>query len=446
MLTSKPKNKITRMLPDDELEEIPQVEEIPQAEDISQFGQGAMALNAASPAVAALPQPKWVRLIREDVERLPEDARVKDIVQLRKLLRRAILVEHTTIPPYLCALYSLQDGTNQESAEVIKSVLVEEMLHWILAANVLNAIGGEPCVNDPRFIPTYPSNLLDLLNTKTDSTPSSLDDLLKIDALTASNGARSNASTDAIEVGILKFSEEAIDVFLEIETPVPVGGESSGNPTIGSFYKIIIDGLERLEAEARSKGESIFTQEDPERAKRQITPEHYYGSGGKIVVVTDIHTARKALKEIVFQGEGFDPRFFDEDISIGDYDEIGHFYRFNQIKQGRYYEEGDTPATGPRGATLYVDWSKVYQMKPNPSLSDYRHNPELLEKGKQFNQGYMSLLDKMQNAFTGHPDSLQEAVVFMFRLKYLAEELLKNPIGEKNMAAGPIFGYLGASE
>jgi hypothetical protein len=438
MLTSKPKNKIKRMLPDDELEEIPQLD------------QGAMALDvaplkAASPVAASLPQPKWVRLIREDVERMPEEARVKDIVQLRKLLRRAILVEHTTIPPYLCALYSLQDGSNAESAEVIKSVLVEEMLHWILAANVLNAIGGEPCVNDPRFIPTYPSNLLDLLNTKTDSAPTSLDELLKIDALTASNGAQSDSSADAIEVGLLKFSEEAIDTFLEIETPIPVGGKSSGNPTIGSFYKIIIDGLERLEAEAKSKGETIFTQ-DPERQKRQITPEHYYGSGGKIVVVTDIHTARKALKEIVFQGEGFDPRFFDEDISIGDYDEIGHFYRFNQIKKGRYYEEGDTPATGPRGATLFVDWNKVYPMKPNPTLSDYRHNPELQAKGKAFNEGYMSLLDKMQNAFTGQPDALQEAVVFMFRLKYLASELMKNPTGEKNMAAGPIFGYLGTTE
>jgi len=437
MLTSKSKNKIKRMLPGDELEEIPQLDQRAMSFEV--------ASSSASSPVAALPQPKWVRLIQEDIQRLPDEARVKDIVQLRKLLRRAILVEHTTIPPYLCALYSLQDGSNQESAEVIKSVLVEEMLHWILAANVLNAIGGEPCVNDPRFIPTYPSNLLDLLNTKTDSNPTSLDDLLKIDALTASNNAQSDATVDAIEVGLLKFSEEAIDVFLEIETPVPVGGESSGNPTIGSFYKIIIDGLETLEAEAQSKGESIFTQ-DPERAKRQITPEHYYGSGGKIVVVTDIHTARKALKEIVFQGEGFDPKFFEEDISIGDYDEIGHFYRFNQIKEGRYYEEGDTPATGPRGATLLVDWNKVYPMKPNPTLSDYRHNPELLEKGKAFNQGYMNLLDKMQQAFTGHPDALQEAVVFMFRLKYLAEELLKNPIGEKKIAAGPIFGHLSTPE
>ncbi|MBC7911542.1 MAG: ferritin-like protein [Pyrinomonadaceae bacterium] len=432
MLTSKPKNKIKRMLPGDEPEEAPKLR------------RGARAAIAES-LPSALPQPKWVRLIREDVERLPEEARVKNIKQLRKLLRRAILIEHTTIPPYLCALYSLQEGTNQESAEVIKSVLVEEMLHWILAANVLNAIGGEPCVNEPRFIPSYPSNLLDLLNTKTDTGVTSLKELLKVDALSASNGKQSNGSTDAIEVGLLRFSEEAIDTFLEIETPVPVGGESSGNPTIGTFYKILIHGLETLEAEAHAKGKTIFTK-DPERRKRQITPEHYYGSGGKAVVVTDLHTARKALKEIIFQGEGFDPRFFEKDISIGDYDEIGHFYRFNQIKQGRYYEEGDTPETGPRGATLRVDWDEVYQMKPNPTLKDYRHDPDLRAKGKAFNQGYMNLLDKMQKAFTGQPDALQEAVVYMFELKYLAGELLKNPIGAGELAAGPIFGYLGKTK
>lgn len=432
MLTSKPKNKLKRMLPGDEPEETGQLE----------LGAGE-ARGAMLPS--ALPQPRWVRLIREVVQRLPEPHRVKDIVQLRKLLRRAILVEHTTIPPYLCALYSLQDGTNQESAQVIKSVLVEEMLHMILAANVLNAIGGEPSVNDPRFIPSYPSNLLDLLNTRTDMGVTTLDELLKIDALTASQPVGGNGSQDSIEVGIVKFSPQTIDVFLEIESPVPVGGEESGNPTIGSFYKIIIDGLERLEAEAHAKGETIFTQ-DPEQQKRQITPEHYYGSGGKAVVVTDLYTARKALKEIVFQGEGFDPRFFDKDISIGDYDEIGHYFRFNQIKQGRYYEEGDTPETGPRGASLLVEWNKVYPMKPNPSLKDYSHNKELQRMGAAFNQGYMRLLDKMQAAFTGQPDSLQDAVVFMFELKYLAAELLKNPIGAGNLSAGPIFGYLAKTD
>lgn len=158
------------------------------------------------------------------------------------------------------------------------------------------------------------------------------------------------------------------------------------------------------------------------------------------MVVTDLCTARDALQEIVFQGEGFDPRFYEKEISLGDYDEIGHYYSFNEIRQGRYYERGDTPQTGPRGASLLVDWNRVYPMKPNPTLKDYRHDPQLTRKGKAFNQAYLKLLDQMQLALTGEPDALQEAVVFMFELKYLAAELVRTPLGAGEENAGPIFG------
>lgn len=429
MLTTKPERKLKRLLPSDEPEAAPQA------------GAKAAAVAEAPPLPSALPPPRWVRLLREDARRLPVEARVRNIGQLHKLLRRAALIEHTTIPPYLTALYSLKDGANEQSANIIKGVLVEEMLHWILAANVLNAVGGEPAFNDPRFVPTYPTNLLDLLNARTGPGVKSLDALLKVDAVSARAGARAAAGPPPVEVGILKFSEEAIDTFLEIETPEPKHEAPSDEiTTIGAFYKILIDGLETLEAEAHRKGKTIFTQ-DPERQKRQVGPEHYYGSGGSAVVVTDLHTARRALKEIIFQGEGFDPRFYEGNASIGDYDELGHYYRYNQIKQGRFYAKGDTPLTGPRGAPLRVDWDKVYDMKPNPSLADYRHQPELRAKGEAFNRGYLGLLDKMQLAFTGRPDLLQEAVVIMFQLKYLAAELLKNPLGAGPLHAGPVFGY-----
>jgi hypothetical protein len=434
MLTSKPKQKLRRLLPSDEPEVLPKA-------TLKAAAARAATTEAAPPLLSALPAPRWVRLLREDVQRMPKEARVRNIEQLRQLCQRAILIEHTTIPPYLTALYSLKEGSNEQSAQVIKSVLVEEMLHWILATNVLNAIGGEPSVNDPRFIPSYPTNLLDLLNARTGTAPQTLKALLTVDAVSARKAAHASAEPAPVEVGILKFSPEAIDTFLQIETPMPEH-EQPGEEitTIGAFYKILIDGLETLEAEAHSKGKTIFTK-DPERRKRQIRPEHYYGSGGGAIVVTDLHTARKALKEIIFQGEGFDPRFYEKDVSIGDYDEIGHYYRFNQIKQGRFYEEGDTPETGPRGASLLVNWANVYDMKPNPTLADYRQQPELRAKGEAFNRGYLELLDKMQVAFTGAPDLLQEAVVIMFKLKYLAEELLKNPIGADGLSAGPVFGY-----
>ena len=51
-------------------------------------------------------------------------------------------MEHGTLPPYLCALYSMKDGANEEAAEVVHSVFMEEMLHLTMAANILNAVGG----------------------------------------------------------------------------------------------------------------------------------------------------------------------------------------------------------------------------------------------------------------------------------------------------------------
>ena len=40
-----------------------------------------------------------------------------------------------------------------EAAELIESVVMEEMLHMVLAANVLNAIGGTPSIGRPGFVP-----------------------------------------------------------------------------------------------------------------------------------------------------------------------------------------------------------------------------------------------------------------------------------------------------
>ena len=68
---------------------------------------------------------------------------------LRTHLQWAIEIEHRIIPPYLCALYSIKPGRNREASEAITSVFIEEMLHMTLAANVLNAIGGAPVLDQP---------------------------------------------------------------------------------------------------------------------------------------------------------------------------------------------------------------------------------------------------------------------------------------------------------
>ena len=78
---------------------------------------------------------------------------------LQQHLQWAIELEHSTLPPYLTALYSIKDGTNQEAVEIIHSVFIEEMLHLTLAANILNAVGGSPNLDYPGIMPSYPTFL-----------------------------------------------------------------------------------------------------------------------------------------------------------------------------------------------------------------------------------------------------------------------------------------------
>jgi hypothetical protein len=467
MITAKPKYKIKRMLPD----ELPQPADLPESEE-SLVGDGAgfksavaesapMLRGAKAPAKAparaskakaparalkgAAPpppaRPGWVQRVFDYVEKeLPAEAQVENIAQLHKLLRRALLVEHSTIPPYLTALYSIKEGTNIESVNIIRGVLVEEMLHMILAANVLNAVGGEPVVNEPRFIPSYPLDLTDVLQPNTDDEDSKVLKYLAELAESDDSEAVGDGHEKHVRIDILKFSEKAIDTFIAIETPEPEGPGADGPiTTIGQFYTLIIHGMEKLEAEARRKGKTIFT-DDPARLARQIGPEHYYGSGGGAFMVTDLDRARDALGEIICQGEGFKDVCYKQSTDLGEIDELGHYFRFIQIKKGHYYAPGNHPGQDPTGLPLKVDWNAVYNMKPNPKLKDFRGDPGLEAMGRQFNDAYLRLLDQIQRAFTGEPEALQEAVATMFDLKYTAGGLLRVPLADGKHMAGPIFG------
>ena len=74
-------------------------------------------------------------------------------------LQQALDTELYIIPPYLTALLSIKEGTNQNVSVILEEVVVQEMLHVGLVANVLNAVGGSPQFTNTAFLPTYPSNI-----------------------------------------------------------------------------------------------------------------------------------------------------------------------------------------------------------------------------------------------------------------------------------------------
>ena len=81
------------------------------------------------------------------------------VENLRQDLQAALQLEHSTIPPYLTALASIKFSYNLAIQNVLKEIVVQEMMHMALVANILNAIGGQPSLYSKEFIPRYPSRL-----------------------------------------------------------------------------------------------------------------------------------------------------------------------------------------------------------------------------------------------------------------------------------------------
>lgn len=326
--------------------------------------------------------------------------------RLKGNLQTAIELEHSTIPTYLCAMYTIKRGTNIEAYDVIRSVVIEEMLHLTLACNVLNAIGGEPFLNNPDFVAEYPTYL--------------------------------PHSNQAFEVHLRKFSPAAIETFLQIEKPAKPHAPPEGDKyhTIGQFYDAIRIDMEELEKEAQYNRRTIFTGS----SDLQITPKYYYG-GGEVIEVHDLESAKFAMHVIVEEGEGLPGHIFDEDHELfGEKPEVAHYFRFEEILRGQYFQKGDTPESGPTGGKMAVDWNTVYNMKTDPKVSDYPEGSELRAKAVAFNAAYFKFLSELHDAFNGSPELLIPATQHMFNLKNLALEMVKQPLpGHLGMNAGPTF-------
>lgn len=334
---------------------------------------------------------------------------------LRRELQVAIEVELSTIPPYLSALYSIRAEANPQAQANLRNVVMEEMLHMTLAANVLNAVGGHPQIGRRGFVPGYPSDL--------------------------------PWHAPGFQVGLAAFSAAQVECFCAIEAPDPrhpllarltlldparvaqaQAGCSKEPPpepknyqTLGAFYAALIERLHWLVC--RFSPASIFTGD----RSLQVRPDAYYGADGPIIVVHDLETAVSALREIVLQGEGTHTSVWD-----GSHEEAvppapAHYYQFDEIRRGRRYRAGDQP-DHPTGASFDVDWAAVHPMSANPKRQAYeRAHPEIYERLKRFDDLYLAVLDQVNTAFNGEPDQLRRAVARMYELRYAATELMCVP-------------------
>lgn len=330
---------------------------------------------------------------------------IQTVESLREHLQVAMEIEHATIPPYFTAWLTIREGTNVEAAEIIRSVMLEEMLHLSLAANLLNAVGGEPKLTYPGFVPRYPHSL--------------------------------PHSGEKFKVSIERFSKAALRTFLKIERPEPKGAKPQPGHwhTIAQFYMAIDRAIDDLCDELGEP--AVFSG----KVDRQVRPVDYYGSGN-LIIVTNRESAHAAIHEIIEQGEGSHDSIFDGDAQIlgdGDGQEVAHYYRFMEVLEGRHYTKNDTADTGPRGTPLAVDFSAVYPIRANTRASQYPAGSEIRRALENFRTGYYELLGDLERAFNGERGQFTAATARMFALHQQGLALARTPDG-RGKTVGIDFG------
>jgi hypothetical protein len=316
---------------------------------------------------------------RRFLELTATSPRPQTVEELREYLKLAIHLEHFTIPLYLTAMWSLKPGTaNTEHTDILYSVVLEEMLHLGLAANLLLAVGGTPDINNPDRVPRYPDY------------PPGIKDapLLSLEAI----------------------SIDQVKKFLRIELPEhgPIPADLAAVPTfptIGDFYDAIDAALNDLAI--------TF---DP-MAPGQLTTTI---NGEELFVIRSKDDARRAVRLIKQQGEGTDTSQGAPEAG----GELAHYYRFEQIVRGmKYVQQPDGKyKLDPALPLPFPPPDQIYPMAPVPA-GGYPG----VAGADQFDQTYTTMVNKLQQAWTGTPSALGGAVGAMFGLGDPAVQLMKTP-------------------
>lgn len=318
-------------------------------------------------------------------------------------LQQALKLEHSTIPPYLYALYSLVPGTNGTVADIIQSVVVEEMLHMALVSNIILGLGGSPVLNTPDIVPRYPGRL-----------PGSV--------------------ASGLVVGLEPCSLNLIEnVFMKIEEPEEplvfrAELEAVDEITIGEFYQAIETSITAL-------GDGAFVGDKNCQLGPDLLPN--------AIVVTGVETAKAAIETIVAQGEGTTTAPLEV---VGT--DFAHYYRFNEIVHGhRLIPNPDaTPDDPPDRQFLYAgepiefDPGAVSALPTNPTLAGYPVDGAAFVACRTFNYTYTNLLKVLHEVFNGSSKQYDAAIGLMMSLEQQGKDMTTG-VTTGGTIVGPSFEY-----
>ncbi|MEV8093252.1 ferritin-like protein [Kitasatospora sp. NPDC085879] len=313
----------------------------------------------------------------------PADRR--DIRWIRRALQIAVAVELATIPPYLCALWSIKDRTS-EPARLIQGIVGDEMFHMGLTCNLLTAVGGRPRIVDSVL--GYPGPL--------------------------PGGVRPDLTVCLS--GLTKAYVR--DVLMSIEAPESPLARASG-PTIGGFYTALQDAFQHVRPHLDTRGQ-LSVRIGPDTLRPLATP-------------ADVDEALEVIKE---QGEGTSAS---PDVPAG-HGAPAHYYAFGEIfherrvvsSADRWGYDGDPvpfPEARPMGVVPAGGWPD-----PPPEAAALLGKSDLL---------FSRVLHSLEGAWTiGDRRALDGAVRSMRALEEPAVALMEIPLPDGSGMYGPQFRVL----
>ncbi|XP_078691779.1 uncharacterized protein LOC144922078 [Branchiostoma floridae x Branchiostoma belcheri] len=398
---------------------------------------------------------------------------------IKQNLHTALMLEWATIPPYLSAYYSIKEGYNKEIAMLLKTIIIEEMSHMSMVANILNFLGEAPIFTNPTQWPKYPGKL--------------------------PGGVMPN-----LTVGLARFSKQVThDVFMSIETPEcnndllevhrllwqiasrilpteipqqcqnkrsinnafcdPISvnlmlkcNESNYNmSTIGALYiHRILCPMVKL----NNSHPEVFAPKNENLDKQVPIP----------FCVLNICSAIEGIRYILGEGEGGDPcnPCFEEELS--------HYYKFKEIWKGRQLVDGegktcknsfqscttescdnntddqssDTDPFTPcndihcsknytfTGPIIPFNEEGVWPTLENPSTLHYPPGSRARILSDSFNLKYTNLMTCLHETFNGNPGQFSQCYALMTSLTVDAKRLVQtNLTATDNVYGAPTFEW-----
>lgn len=341
------------------------------------------------------------------VELMGESAELRGADWLKDSLQQAVLLELATLPPYLCAMWSIQDQDG-DVCQAIRRIVFDEMSHLGLAGNLLTTIGGTPRLADGRTVPTYP-------------------------------GPLPGGVHPGLIVSLSGLTKDSAELFSRIEEPEEQIARAAADTSIGAFYTAILDAF-------RDNTDLI-------RGTRQLTRDMSdQGAGNSLVAITSFSDVEAAIDVIKEQGEG--TAASPENPFPGESGELAHFFVFQEIYHGRKLiktsedpvqwdfagDEVPLPPAFPMGTVPPGGW-RASGTAPDVTTQ------ELIDAG---NQGYSAMLRFLEQAWqTDTPAEahqlLNKAIAQMFTLQDPARSLMSREIPDgSGRTYGPEFRYIDA--